>query len=251
MNLDSIREEFNSAFQAKEVVKLKLPPDAPCYYKHSFYPLHCLTELRDEVQRFAAGDKIYAVENDDFLANYAVRFVVDRDGVIKFTREGPRSSTVPAHSDYATSVLSAGNVIFSEDYSRIVKITNKSGHFKPSFATLVFALALILESGFPLAEEIILENDANQDHGSFSLEELRTLIPTDFDLREAIDINSSRDVFIDTNEPDSTVIIAPAPVGLHSMFSNKSSAQVRKLAIIDFSYDSPDECYHFSKVPKR
>ena len=244
MNLDSIREEFKRAFQAKEVVKLKLAPDAPCFYNYSFYPLHCLAELRDIVKHFATGDKIYAVENDDFLANYAVRFVVDRDDVIKFTREGPRSSTVPAHSDYATSVLSAGDLIFSEDYSKISKITNKSGHFKPSFATLVFALPLILESGFPLADEITLVNEANDEQDTFYLEELRSLIPKDFDLGLAMNRNLSR--YVITDQPYSADSKDSSSVGLNSMFSE----YVRKLNI-QFCYDSPDEDNHVSKVAKR
>lgn len=252
MNLESIRAAFQNAFEASEIIRVKLPPDAPCYYEYKIYPLKCLAQLRDEVRHFADGDMAYSSNNSDFVANYAVRFVVDVDGVIHFTREGPRTTSVPAHSDITHRVLTAGNLYFSEDYSRIVKITNKSGHFQPAFGTLVFALPLILASDFPLADEICLVDETNQEHEQqrFTLDELVSLKPTAYDLEAVKAMNRSTTVFIDAKELELTIQIPNESLSSASIFPAKSKPLSRPFEAIDSGYETPDPDATFFKSKK-
>ena len=196
MNIEALRAAFLTAYENKQILSVVLGPDRPGAYKYSIFPLLCLENLRNEVQKNA-----YSVTDDeeDLTHNFGARFIVDLDGIIKFSREGARSRNIPAHSDIEPKAYAAGNIYFSEDYSKIVKITNKSGHFKPHFSTIVHALPLILQSGFPLADEIELQFTRESDDISMKLnqEQLRSLIPDAYDLTNEMSKNTSQEIFID------------------------------------------------------
>ncbi len=196
MNIEQIRAAFFEAWQTKKVMKPVLAPDRPLsYYNYEIYPLLCLHQLRDVVKT-----KAKAAPHDpshlDFDANFGLRFIVNLSNEIKLTREGPRTSYVPAHSDIDSRVYAAGNLYFSADYSRIVKITNKSGHFAPHFSTLVFAIPLIMASGFPLADtiELCLTSPDEESTFEFSHEQMLSLIPEGFNLNEMMDLNASQEI---------------------------------------------------------
>ena len=178
MPVDSINDQFQAAYDEEKFFRTTMAPDRPLHeYRHEIYPLQSLRKLSEQVNIDARKYRPYNIEDDEFLYNYAARFVVATDGQILFSREGARSRFIPAHNEIAPTVLTAGNIIFSSDYSQIVQITNKSGHFEPSFGSLVFAIPLILNAGFPLANNFCLYNEKNHQAYQLTLEELWALIP--------------------------------------------------------------------------
>lgn len=202
MSLNTISTEFEAAFNQKKRIRPTAPPDRPLQYRYTFYPLQCLAELSEQVKTKASKNRAYNTLDDEFLPNYAVRFVVAIDYQILFSFEGPRSKSVPAHSDIVSPVLTAGNIYFSSDYSQIVQITNKSGHFKPSFGSLVFAIPLILRSGFPLAPLICLSDEVTKQEEKFTVEQLASLIPKIVQESELLERNSSSEIMISSNLTD-------------------------------------------------
>lgn len=198
MDIEEIRQGFLQAYQNSNRISCVLPPDAPRKYKYRIFPLLCLDKLLNEIQQSAFPDKSYDPLDDDFNHNYGARFIVDVDKEIKFSFEGCRSSSVPAHTDMANRVLSAGNIYFSEDYSKIVGISNKSGHFLPDFSTLVFAIPLILVSDFPLSDLLQIKNEKTGESMMLSKAELMDLLPLDLkaDLTQWKQKNLSEDILV-------------------------------------------------------
>ncbi|NDH09358.1 MAG: hypothetical protein EBY16_07075 [Gammaproteobacteria bacterium] len=229
MSLNTISTEFEAAFNQKKRIRPTARPDRPLHqYAHTIYPLQCLAALSEQVKIKASKNRAYNTLDDEFLPNYAARFVVALNGQILFSLEGPRSKSVPAHSDIESTVLTAGNIIFSSDYSKIAQITNKSGHFQPSFGTLVFAIPLILRSGFPLAEDFCLVDEKTHCTYLLRLDELSSLNPKDY----------PQELFLAKNRE----IVAP-----FTSFSSPSTSPQRKRCnsfraiFLDFSdSSSPD-----------
>ncbi|MGV3740550.1 MAG: hypothetical protein ACO1N3_04590 [Gammaproteobacteria bacterium] len=156
----------------------------------------------------------------DRLELFSIRFVVDRNMRVWFSREGTCSSGVPAHSDMVgdEQVYAAGNLVFSKDYTTIVEITNKSGHYEPQFGTLVFFLSILFaleeNPNFPvrIAEEIKLVKYKKQtDFNPVPVSELSVLkadlyhlIPADFKV-----ITTGEYPFIKLRRCDGVQVIEP------------------------------------------
>ena len=198
MDTRQIKEAYESAFNKQELVKVKKPDRRLQQHEYKVFYLRNIAELSDEVRQQSLSDKQYDETHVDFLQNYAARFVVATDNKILFCLEGPRSKKVPAHSDIAERlVLTAGNIHFSEDYSSIVAISNKSGHFEPSFASLVFAIPLILNAGFPLASVVNLLDEFNNRKCSVQSDQLMDLIPARYPLSASMNQNRDSGVIED------------------------------------------------------
>lgn len=196
MAIEATSHDGDGPSVAVNLIRQQGAPDRPCAeYHYKIFPMKCLHLLADEVKSKSFQSKVYQKDHEDFIKNYGARFVVECDVEIKFSLEGPRCRTTPAHTDISSAVLTAGNIIFSEDYSKIVGISNKSGHFQPNFSTLVFALPLILESGFALADQIELKNEQTQETVMLSKNELLDLLPSNMRLKisEMIAHNSLKD----------------------------------------------------------
>ena len=79
-----------------------------------------------------------------------VRYLVDKNGYFWLAEEGPASKIIPSHARMmgnslkAPSCLTAGNLVFSEDYRSIIAIDHKSGDFTPSFNSLQWALVVLI-----------------------------------------------------------------------------------------------------------
>ena len=99
--------------------------------------------LKNKSSRLFPDDWDYEEER---LECHTIRFVIDTNGEIWFAPEGQISRSTPAHSDMVNNnpVMSAGNLVFSDDYSKIIEVNNKSGHFFPEFHSLVFVLQALL-----------------------------------------------------------------------------------------------------------
>lgn len=99
--------------------------------------------------------------------NKTVRYFVDSNMQLWVAPEGVPSEKTPAHfqmsgvSKSQATCVAAGNLIFSEDFQRLVKVSNKSGDFQPNFECLQWILAILAtnESNLPfaLSDTLILE----------------------------------------------------------------------------------------------
>jgi hypothetical protein len=165
INLSDVRTDFQTAlarFERINPVKINAPTQKNYIkqYIYSWMALHDLIELLKKQSKDTYDP------DADRLERFSVRFVVDRNFHCWFAREGDGTGCIPAHSDMVDnqSVFTAGNLVFSEDYTTIIEITNKSGHYEPRFGTLVFFLALLfsLESNpnfsLKIAPDITLVN---------------------------------------------------------------------------------------------
>ena len=113
MSLNTISTEFEAAFNAQKSFRPIAAPDRPLReHAHTIYPLQCIPELSKQVKMRAKKDVPYDCLHDEFLSEFAARFVVTTNGLILFSFEGPRSSKTTANSDIPLTVLTAGNIYF-------------------------------------------------------------------------------------------------------------------------------------------
>lgn len=132
--LSQLEQLLNDAREAKYQKKLKLldPLD----------PNAC-EELRKEINNTPV----------------CLRYVVDSEFKLWFSREGRPSKNVPGHGQMASGCYAAGNVTCNNE-DHIIKINHKSGDFHPGFSSLLWVF-LILNRSEPfktlLASEIEIE----------------------------------------------------------------------------------------------
>lgn len=100
---------------------------------HKIYGIKRLHELLGE-----------ALRRPDWESDKGVRFVVREDYKILFALEGGRGRIVPGHADMAEPVLAAGKLCFDKTGTVITGITHKSGAFRPSFDSLIWLYALLV-----------------------------------------------------------------------------------------------------------
>ena len=113
---------------------------------------------------------------------FIVRFVVAQDGVLWFAEEGVPGSNIPAHyqmcSEHANDALclTAGNVEFSHDYQQIIRVSHKSGDFRPSFESLAVFFSIFLKASridsITLPISLALDLQVNRLSSSNSIEEV-------------------------------------------------------------------------------
>ncbi len=165
----------------------------PSSFKQYIYSWMALDELIKVLKKQPRDT--FDPENDR-LERFSIRFVIDTSGNPWFALEGEVSVLTPAHSQMVDqdAVLTAGNIVLSEDYSTIIEITNKSGHYLPEFNTLVFFIKMLFaveaDSRFSLkiAPEMKIVRYAKQSsfipdpisHITLSKEALYSLLPIDF-----------------------------------------------------------------------
>ena len=194
INLTDIRNNFNKSiatFETFSKVRI-LSVSSKGYINQKIYSWMALNDLIQVLkqQRPDSFD-----DENDRLEHFTIRFVVDTNMRIWFAREGICDSSIPAHSDMVAdeNVYTAGNLVFSKDYTTIIEITNKSGHYLPPFGSLVIFISLLLRlennPGFParIAEQIKLVNYQKQtcfapvaiSEGTVSKSDLSSSIPFD------------------------------------------------------------------------
>ncbi len=142
-----------------------------------------------------------------------VRYFVDSNMQLWVAPEGVPSEKIPAHfqmsgvSKSQATCVAAGNLIFSEDFQRLVKVSNKSGDFQPNFQCLQWILAILItnESNLPfaLSDTLILEKAVFERGGgkkySISTVDLRQWVNDAFNQQmELINLfkNQPRDIRI-------------------------------------------------------
>lgn len=195
MNTREMSLGFHDAStQSVLIAPIKIAPNIAKHssFKQYIYSWMALEELIKVMKRQPRDD--FDLENDR-LERFSVRFVVDTNYNSWFALEGELSTVTPVHSQMVNEahVVTAGNIVFSEDYKTIIEITNKSGHYLPEFKTLVFFIQMLfaLETdprfSIKIAPEIKLVSYARQSsfipdpisHIILEKEELRSLLPED------------------------------------------------------------------------
>lgn len=121
---------------------LKLTPEnrpqiAPVsgIYERHFYDISHLGDLITVLKRG---------QSDDFEEKYGIRYLVSEKGRMIFALEGKPSQSVPRHMDIERTCLTAGNIYFNEDYTKIIGINHDSGDFLPPIETLIHSLPILL-----------------------------------------------------------------------------------------------------------
>lgn len=190
-NLSDISSDFYSAHAAQTAIrKVSIPPLRPTSIDQSIYSWMALPDL---IAKLKTKRRDSFDEEADRLERLSVRFVVDTHHHLWFSFEGECGVTIPAHSDMVNDadVLSAGNLVFSDDYQTIIEITNKSGHYEPAFGSVVFLISSLfaLESDprFPVQiaseiklvsyQKITIFNPEPIAEITLSKQELRNLLP--------------------------------------------------------------------------
>ena len=180
--------ELVSAYDAKNVYTIRNDIcDTPLRRKrnHEIYSETTLPKLFDTWKK---RRKLISPLDHDLLEEKELneetttaRFVVTSDNEVLFANEGKRTPIVPAHTDMSSHVYTAGNIHFSSDWTEIVKITNKSGHFKPNFQSLVFLIPFLktvanqLIAGLDLAENLEFKNIMDNETVIFSKDDLLSI----------------------------------------------------------------------------
>ena len=185
MTIEKLKEAFLKSHHENKRIRKVRSCDTPVrIISHKIYNYDALDVLKGELQKIV-GDRN---DDDDLLDKYAVRYVVDSDGVMWFAKEGPTSSYTPNHGQMRAVVYAAGNLYFDEHYHYITEITNKSGHFKPSPGTLVWAIGALLALNAPLAENIKIQvydegitTKRPENLMTMSLDDLKHIMPCPID----------------------------------------------------------------------
>lgn len=174
--MEQLRDSFTQEYTRKTVLK---PAPTICdrpipHHNHHIYSYGALHELLTILSNMKPDD---SMPEQDEIERYAVRFVVDTDGQLWFAQEGERRETVPAHSEMRSRCYSAGNLFFSKDYQSIVKITNKSGHFKPHMGSLIWVIATLLSVEAPISPTVILDFYPIAEPLNVTFDDLVNLLP--------------------------------------------------------------------------
>ena len=144
-------------------------------YSHQVFSYQSLPSLLAKLKNEASSSWF---DEDD----YTVRYLVTDTGEMWFARSGAPSKNTPSHADMTNSqCIAAGDILWSQDFTKIIRINNKSGHFKGHHSTLVWALGSLFAYGANFNSDLELEfhlNDASTESHIFTLEQLRSLIPT-------------------------------------------------------------------------
>ncbi len=164
-------ETFRNPFPAP------LTSDLTC----NIYPLRHLSTLIQKIQ-------------EKSIPIRTIRYLVDSSKNIWFAEEGAPSKTTPAHcrmtgNPPAQSIcIAAGNIGFSDDFTQINMVNNKSGDFKPNFDSVKWPLAILAanqeclaKSSLRLNQDIRIEQLAGgnfQDLHYFTATELNDWVST-------------------------------------------------------------------------
>ncbi len=202
MNIEEIKALFLTEYNKKSEMRPKIqsgserPVANYNYHVYSYGALPVLIQQLKDIPR--DPDESY---EQDQLSRFSVRYIVDLDWNLWFAQEGKTGGSVPAHSDMRSKSYAAGNIFFSEDYKLITKITNKSGHFQPLPASLMWAIAALNSVEAPFAETVIMEIQASQDAPlTLTSDELLSLLPKDSFQKSRADFMVEVHSLYDTDE---------------------------------------------------
>lgn len=213
MTIEELKVLFKNEFlsesrlYSKDSSFVNGPQSSPSY---QFYPIKAISKLQHnviEVIYKRLGEPLDEYEHQEKNNELLARFTVGADYKLLFAKEGTLSRTTPAHSDMTEVCYTAGNVRFSAtDFETVTEISNKSGHFKPSFSSLLWIIAVLYanQEDFkfgPVIKLCHVSISAEEDFEiSITNEELFDLLPTA--LKENEDL---MDAFIANNQSEDIV----------------------------------------------
>jgi len=154
---DLFPEVSNNPFAISDEVRKPLN-----HYHFSVFPIQALPTA------IAAQNPSAAKKDDDVFADPAdarvLRFIVSTSKQMLLGREGAPSYKMktPAHRDmlgpnHESPCLTAGNLFYDEN-NQVYKINHKSGAYRPSTASLIWALAILVAvKPESLADQLTIE----------------------------------------------------------------------------------------------
>lgn len=202
-------------------------PEAPFKSRHR-------DRLRGEaiykIYPICALDDLIAVLRSKEEPEVVVRYLVDMNGYFWFAEEGHPSKLIPSHnqmvgnSSETPTCLTAGNLVFSDDYQSIIAIDHKSGNFKPSFNSLLWALVILAANEASFAKlGITLNMDLSVDELNTAGGLVKKHILTKADIIEWVH---------DTVEDEDLVYFAEQPTAIKTVY-----------------YATPARRFHFHASP--
>ncbi|MDP3704484.1 MAG: hypothetical protein Q8R24_01065 [Legionellaceae bacterium] len=192
---DELKSRFAAAYEKKRTYFEVEPIGAA--FSHGDYTIYKLWEL----DKLIAELKKIPIElpDDDYfeegneLERLTVRVVVDKSYQVLFAREGALNRITPAHSQMAFSCFFAGTLRFSNDYTRILEMTNKSGHFRPEFGSIVFLIAALEGTQHPLLGvhpiDITEYTGCEVKKIVYAMDALESLLPPAVDIESIANVN--------------------------------------------------------------
>ncbi|MFY7697461.1 MAG: hypothetical protein ACOVQX_01350 [Legionella sp.] len=181
MTLDELYIKFQQSIEKNTLTvyaPVKRPQQTPHREKelrHRFYPIKQLEALIDVLSKMDDD------EDDDY--KFSIRYLVTEDKQLLLAREGKEGKYIPAHKTIRNRCLAAGNLYFSRDFKKIIKINHQSGDFQPSIESLLWPLAILYFMQAPLEKNLIIElNKKSINHTIMSTE----LIVSDIVLKKLL-----------------------------------------------------------------
>jgi hypothetical protein len=132
------------------------PNDSLKCKNYTIYPFYCLPDLLLRLFLSCPKDVKCSFYEDDYKEAHSLFFVVRPTGEIVFSPAGHIAPNIPSHSQLSEQCLASGVLVYSDDYSEIIEITNKSDHHLCNEASLLWPLAILFQMGAPFASVIKL-----------------------------------------------------------------------------------------------
>lgn len=165
--LRALFQETCARFRDPSILYVSTPlafDDALKCREYTIYPFYCLPDLVARLGRSCPTNVDSSFYADDYKECHSIRFSVRPTGEIVFSPEGYIACNTPSHSQLSEQSLASGVLVYSDDYSEIIEITNKSSHHLCSDASLLWPLAILVQLGARFASVIkltIIEHGKN------------------------------------------------------------------------------------------
>lgn len=142
----------------------------------------------DRARKNSSVPKVYTIDNiADLFASFdmiyepQIRFVIDKDERALFGEMGPLIGSTPGHEEMSNHrCLTAGVLTFDGGYKTITGISHRSGFFKPSLESLVWAFKFLFSmTKFELPSTLDIdysETDASWFYLKVNTEALRAVV---------------------------------------------------------------------------
>lgn len=113
------------------------------------YKIYPITRINSLIALLQKRNKEQQLDSFDEDYSHKARYIMDNNFNMWFALEGEAFGDIPSHvamtgqEDASATCIAAGNITFSQDYEKIIGISNKSGHFKPYFNSVQWALVAL------------------------------------------------------------------------------------------------------------
>ena len=135
--------------------------DIPVFRSSRIGRIHKLSTFN--IYPIGALDQLINVIKAKESPIHTIRYLVDRGCNVWFAEEGPASASIPAHDQMrgepstSATCITAGNIVFSDDYLEMREFNHKSGDLRPSFDSLKWLFAVLIANQAQLPTPLALK----------------------------------------------------------------------------------------------